>query len=498
MDVPRGPLPPHPGALPARLGLAPRATRCGSPAWPPRPGCSRSSRPSTARWCGSRRSAGRPRSRSTCGSRAASPTSSTREGNPARPDVDRRAPGDGRPQHPPLRPARGPTRCDAVMEKPFAITLEVGSSLANKTGSWRVERPVYVDRLPPCNDACPAGENIQQWLYQAEDGSYEAAWRQIMRGQPASRRHGAGLLPPLPDGLQPGHGRRGGGDQRRRALPGRPGPRARAGRPTRRGPATGTPGPGGRLRARRPVGRLSPAPPRARGRRLRVVAAPGRHDALRHPRVPAAPGHRGGRDRADRVHGRRDRVRAHGRRPRGRPWTTGASTPPSWPSGPSGASTPTSPPGTRPASSTPSRCCATPRTTSRRSLGRRVVVYGGGDTAMDAARTARRLGAEDAVVVYRRTRERMPANDEEVQDAVDEGVRLKWLSTIVGAEGDGAHHRADGARRRRLPAAHRRVRGAAGGLAGPGARARRPTSRCCGAMPDDRGGRRARPGRART
>jgi 2-oxoacid:acceptor oxidoreductase delta subunit (pyruvate/2-ketoisovalerate family) len=69
-------------------------------------------------------------------------------------------------------------------------------------------------------------------------------------------------------------------------------------------------------------------------------------------------------------------------------------------------------------------------------LGRRVVVYGGGDTAMDAARTARRLGAEDAVVVYRRTRDRMPANADEVQDAVDEGVQLKWLSTIVGTEGE--------------------------------------------------------------
>ena len=37
------------------------------------------------------------------------------------------------------------------MDKPFAITLDVGSSLANKTGSWRSSRPVYVDRLPPCN-----------------------------------------------------------------------------------------------------------------------------------------------------------------------------------------------------------------------------------------------------------------------------------------------------------------------------------------------------------
>jgi 2-oxoacid:acceptor oxidoreductase delta subunit (pyruvate/2-ketoisovalerate family) len=69
------------------------------------------------------------------------------------------------------------------------------------------------------------------------------------------------------------------------------------------------------------------------------------------------------------------------------------------------------------------------------SLGRRVVVYGGGDTAMDAARTARRLGAEDALVVYRRTRNRMPANEEEVADAVEEGVRIKWLSTIKGDDG---------------------------------------------------------------
>ncbi|HET6185441.1 MAG TPA: FAD-dependent oxidoreductase, partial [Trebonia sp.] len=44
-------------------------------------------------------------------------------------------------------------------------------------------------------------------------------------------------------------------------------------------------------------------------------------------------------------------------------------------------------------------------------LGRRVAVYGGGNTAMDAARTARRLGAAEAVVVYRRTRDRMPAHD---------------------------------------------------------------------------------------
>ena len=68
--------------------------------------------------------------------------------------------------------------------EPFAITLEVGSSLLNETGSWRSERPIYVDLLPPCNQGCPAGENVQQWLYRAEEGDYEGAWRQIMSDNP--------------------------------------------------------------------------------------------------------------------------------------------------------------------------------------------------------------------------------------------------------------------------------------------------------------------------
>jgi 2-oxoacid:acceptor oxidoreductase delta subunit (pyruvate/2-ketoisovalerate family) len=63
-------------------------------------------------------------------------------------------------------------------------------------------------------------------------------------------------------------------------------------------------------------------------------------------------------------------------------------------------------------------------------LGRRVVVYGGGNTAIDVARTAKRLGATEAIIVYRRTRERMPAHDFEVEEALQEGVMVKWLSTI--------------------------------------------------------------------
>jgi NADPH-dependent glutamate synthase beta subunit-like oxidoreductase len=68
-------------------------------------------------------------------------------------------------------------------------------------------------------------------------------------------------------------------------------------------------------------------------------------------------------------------------------------------------------------------------------IGRRVAVYGGGNTAMDAARVARRLGANDALIVYRRTRAQMPAHAEEADDAEREGVRINWLRTITAFEG---------------------------------------------------------------
>lgn len=63
-------------------------------------------------------------------------------------------------------------------------------------------------------------------------------------------------------------------------------------------------------------------------------------------------------------------------------------------------------------------------------LGCRVVVYGGGNTAMDAARTARRLGAAETLIVYRRDRAHMPAQAFEADEALEEGIKIKWLSTI--------------------------------------------------------------------
>lgn len=63
-------------------------------------------------------------------------------------------------------------------------------------------------------------------------------------------------------------------------------------------------------------------------------------------------------------------------------------------------------------------------------IGRRVAIYGGGNTAMDAARTAKRLGAEEALIIYRRDRDHMPAHEFEADEAISEGIKIHWLRTI--------------------------------------------------------------------
>jgi 2-oxoacid:acceptor oxidoreductase delta subunit (pyruvate/2-ketoisovalerate family) len=321
-----------------------------------------------------------------------------------------------------------------VSERPFAITLGVGSSLANKTGSWRVERPVYVDRLPPCNDACPAGENVQQWLYRAEEGSYEAAWRQIMRDNPLPAVMGRACFHPCQTACNRGQVDEAVGIN---AIERFLGDRALAEgwTPVAPDPPSGkrvlvvgsgpgglsaayhlrllghevvireaSPLPGGMMRYGIPAYRLPRDVVEAeiarilalgvdiecnrRVKDLKTVMEDGGFEAAflsvgaqrgKHADIPAGDSSRI-LDAVTLLH------------------ETEEGEPPA--------------------------------------LGRRVVVYGGGDTAMDAARTARRLGATDTLVVYRRTRGRMPANEEEVRDAEAEGVRLQWLSTIAGVGDD--------------------------------------------------------------
>ena len=317
-----------------------------------------------------------------------------------------------------------------MTETPFAITLGVGSSLANKTGAWRVERPVNVDRMPPCNDACPAGENIQQWLYLAEDGSYEAAWRQIMCDNPLPAVMGRACFHPCQTVCNRAQVDEAVGIN---AIERFLGDRALA------------------------KGWLPPEPGGATGRRVLVVGSgPGGLSAAYHLRllghnvvIVEAAALPGGMMRygipsyrlpRDVVEGEIERIRAMGvevichRRVEDleAEMREGDFDAAFLAVGAQRGKHADIPAGDSARLLDAVSLLRATEEYDPPALGRRVVIYGGGDTAMDAARTARRLGVSDAVVVYRRTRERMPANAEEVADALAEGVRIRWLSTIVG------------------------------------------------------------------
>ena len=70
-------------------------------------------------------------------------------------------------------------------------------------------------------------------------------------------------------------------------------------------------------------------------------------------------------------------------------------------------------------------------------LGDRVIVIGGGNTAMDAARSAVRLGVKDVIVAYRRTRQEMPAQNIEIEEAIEEGVNMQYLTAPVSIASSG-------------------------------------------------------------
>ena len=68
-------------------------------------------------------------------------------------------------------------------EMPY-LTMSLGTTLYNKTGTWRYVRPVYHDKTPPCTHACPAGEKIQGYLDLVKEERYAEAWALLREDNP--------------------------------------------------------------------------------------------------------------------------------------------------------------------------------------------------------------------------------------------------------------------------------------------------------------------------
>jgi formate dehydrogenase beta subunit len=296
------------------------------------------------------------------------------------------------------------------------------------TGALRSRRPVYQDSIPPCNDACPAGENIQAWLDLAQAGQFEAAWQKLVEENPLPAVHGRVCYHPCEDGCNRNftdtsvsiHAvERFLGDM---ALKEGWVPRFAAPPGGRRVLVVGA-GPSGLAAAYHltrlghqveiqdagPVagGMISVGIPSYRMPRAELQAEIARIEAMG---VKIVLNHRVEDLLAELEAGRFDAafiaVGAHISKKIDIP--------------------------SRDATRIVDAVSFLDKANSNQPLllGRKVAIYGGGNTAMDAARTARRLGASEAVVVYRRDRKSMPAHDFEVQEAMDEGIEFKWLHTI--------------------------------------------------------------------
>jgi NADPH-dependent glutamate synthase beta subunit-like oxidoreductase len=297
----------------------------------------------------------------------------------------------------------------------------------------QARRPVYVDLLPPCNSGCPAGENIQAWLGFAMHGEHESAWRELTKDNPLPAIHGRVCYHPcesacnranLDSAVSIHSVERFLGDLALESGWKFEVPTARSGK---RVLVVGA-GPSGlsaayhltrlgheveiRDAGAEPGGMMRYGIPAYRMPRDVLDAEIGR---IAEMGVRFVCNHRVGDLEAERRDGGFDAVFV----------AVGAHLS-------KRVDMPTRDAGPILDAVSFLRDVASGETPH---IGKRVAVYGGGNTAMDAARVARRLGAEETVIVYRRTREQMPAHEQEAADAESEGVRINWLRTITAFDG---------------------------------------------------------------
>src|ERR1700681_980478 len=321
------------------------------------------------------------------------------------------------------------------MDKPFAITLDVGSSLANKTGAWRTNRPVYLDRLPPCNHACPAGENIQSWLYHAESGDYEAAWRALTEDNPRPAIMGRVCYHPCEDSCN-----RGKVDE---AVGINSVERFLGDEALKRGwkfsPPTAESGKRVLIVGAGPSGLSAAYHLRRLGHGVKIVEAGPLTGGVMRFWVSQYPVSRGGLDcGVQRILDMGVELELNSKVTNiVETMSAGHFDAAFLAVGAHIAKRAYIPAGEAAHMLDAVSVLRSMEGEEKPMLGRRVVVYGGGNTALDVARTAKRLGATEAIIVYRRTREKMPAHDFEIEEALQEGVLIKWLSTIKNMADEG-------------------------------------------------------------
>ncbi|MFZ0255946.1 MAG: NAD(P)-binding protein [Gammaproteobacteria bacterium] len=301
------------------------------------------------------------------------------------------------------------------------------------SGPQRTQRPVYVDLLPPCNHACPAGENIQAWLSHAQQGDYHQAWQVLMRDNPMPAVHGRVCYHPCEDQCNRGkldstvsiHAvERFLGDKARqegwtvnsdaeptgkRILIVGAGPSglsagyhlARLGHSVEiheAGPLAG-----GMMHFGIPKYRL---PRDVLDAEIAQIEALGVNICLNHKVDDLLYEKQAGNFDAVFI-----AIGAHLSKR---------------------IDIPARDAGKMLDAVSFLRSIERGEVTK---IGRRVAVYGGGNTAMDAARVAKRLGADEALIIYRRDRAHMPAHEFEADEAIAEGVKIHWLRTIKEIEG---------------------------------------------------------------